>query len=227
MVRGGTHESPARHGGSADQHRVDRSVTAQGVNAKVRMAGAMRKMAVYLGLAEDEADGSTSTATPRRRVRLRRVRGPEPPSPRPSRPPGPEAGGATCRRRLARTTPARWPRSAAHRAAERRTCAASGPRAGRPGRRLPDHHDAPAHLQRGQDHRRGLPRRHPGHHEPHRHGATPTPSGSSTSPPAWCSGCTAPSSGSPPRSSCSRPANVEVTAEDKARIAEAGFFNQS
>ena len=56
------------------------------------------------------------------------------------------------------------------RAAARAPARAAGTAASRRPDILPDHDAAPAHLQRGQDDRRALPRGHAGHHEPHRHG---------------------------------------------------------
>ena len=133
--------------------------------------GAMRKMAVYLGLVEDDAleyaehETTTSTAarvttTRARYSSVREVR-PEP------RADGRGAPHARSRPRATRVAvlgdgdgPRRDPMVHARRTE------LEPPRQ----RPLPDHHAAPAHLQRRTSHRRGVPRGHPGDHEPHRDG---------------------------------------------------------
>ncbi len=169
------------------------------------MAGAMKKMAVYLGLVE-ESRRVPRTTTPRRarrRLRARRaaqqrprhVGAPRPPRHRPSR--------------------------AVDRADERRGRAVPVAAA----RPVPHHHAAPAQLQRREDDRPGVPRGHPGHHEPHRDGRLrrQAPRRLRRRP------------GLRPARQIERvtnkvfllsPANVDVSAEAKARIAEGGFFNQ-
>ena len=102
------------------------------------MAGAMRKMAVYLGLVEDDmATTTTSEARPRtreaapRRARIRRsAHSPDDASARPARRP---PGGR-------RPTPVRRP-------------APADRRRGDAADHLPDQHDPSAHLQRCPSHR--------------------------------------------------------------------------
>ena len=104
------------------------------------MSGAMRKMGVYLGLLED-ADGEYAELDnaydePTARVPEQAARPVSSISER-RRAGRPRDRGGTYRRRRPRLRPA-----------------------------LPDHHPAPADLQRGPGHRRELPRRRPGDHEP-------------------------------------------------------------
>ena len=87
---------------------------------------------------------------------------------------------------------------------------------------VPDHHAAPAQLQRGAHHRRALPRRHAGDHEPDRAWTTRTPSASSTSRPGWRSRCAGRSTRSPAGCSFSHRPNVDVSAEDAAEAGRGG-----
>ena len=188
------------------------------------MAGAMRRMGIYLGLVEDDdARGygrydarqsdyvrrrppvrratpttgttpTTTTSTPPRRLRRGGPRGRgaarRPASPsrcpraasRAARPIGLAPAGAGPSRVGAVAASAhggvrRW---AAARSAPPPPSSPSASRspwsrppragAGAGAAALPDHHAAPAHVQRGADHRRAFPRRHAGDHEPHRDG---------------------------------------------------------
>ena len=92
--------------------------------------------------------------------------------------------------------------------------------------RVPDHDAAPDHLQRGAHDRRALPRRRPGDHEPHRDGR-----GGCQRLVDFAAGLAFGLRGTIERVTnrvfLLSPANVQVTAEDKAKIAEGGFFNQS
>ena len=102
------------------------------------MSGAMRKIGEYLGLLEDTGRYDDEYDDDLRRRRPLPVGQPgAPPSDRARPRPAPVADLSERRR------PALAPRPAGH-----------------GGRAVPDHHAAPAHLQRGAHRRRELPRRH-------------------------------------------------------------------
>ena len=119
------------------------------------MAGALRKVGLYLGLVDDEAyddyaeddylepeveEPVRAGAVRRFDERAERARYDEPPAPRPARSAGVDR---------VQMAPAAGTRRARARA-------------------LPHHDAAPAQLQRGPHDRRELPRGHAGDHEPHR-----------------------------------------------------------
>ena len=166
----------------------------------------MRKMAVYLGLVEDDErydDGYDYEE-------YDRVRGPPRSCPSDGRRPAAPAG-----RRLIPVPPAPGARD------NRSRC--TGPTEDR---QLPHHDAAPADIQRGSHDRGALPRGHPGHHEPDRDGRRDAKRLVD-----FAAGLIFGLRGSIERVTNKvfllSPENVEVTAEDKARIAEGGFFNQS
>ena len=91
---------------------------------------------------------------------------------------------------------------------------------------LPDHHAAPAHLQRGADHRRAVPRRHPVIMN-----LTEMDDADAKRLLDFSAELSFGLRGSIERVTAKvfllSPQNVNVTAEDKAQLREGGFFNQS